>query len=52
MFSMTLCGKPAFKNFTLILAISDWEFEEIFLALCNSALIAFFLNQNGIFEDP
>ena len=34
--SMTLCGKPACKNFVLILAISDWKFEGIFLALCNS----------------
>ena len=51
---MTLCGKPAFKNFrkpALILAVFDWKFEEIFLALCKSPLIAFFLYRNGILED-
>ena len=50
-FSITLFGKPAFKNFALILAISDWKFQEIFLALCNSLLIAFFFYRNGTFED-
>ena len=35
---MTLCGKPALKTFALILTVSDWEFEEIFLAFCNHYL--------------
>ena len=48
---MPLCGKPAFKYFALIMAISDWKFEEIFLALCKSPLIKFFLYRNGTLED-
>ena len=48
---MTLFGKPAFKNFALILPISDRKFEKIFLAQCNSLLIAFFFYQNGTLDD-
>ena len=48
---MILCGKPAFKNFALILAVSDWKSEKIFLDLCNLPLIAFFLYQSGTFEE-
>ena len=50
-FPMTLCGKPAFKNFALILVVSDWKSEKIFLALCNLPLFAFFLYQSGTFEE-
>ena len=49
-FPITLCRKPVFKNYALILAVSDWKLEQIFLALCNSPLIVFFLYQNGTFE--
>ena len=48
---MTLRRKPAFKNFALIRAVSGLKYEKIFLALCNSLLIVFFLYQNGTFED-
>ena len=48
---MILCGDPALKNFALIVVVSDWKSEKIFLALCNLPLFAFFLCQSGTFEE-
>ena len=46
---MTLRKKSGFKNFALILAVSDWNFQAITLVLCKSLLMTFFLYLNYIF---